>query len=114
MYDEAVPETVLVKQRGTTLNNVTIKDVAKYCGVSVSTVSRCLNGYTDISEDTVSKVFEAIRKLDYVPSNAARQITKKNTRIIGLTIPDVEDPFFSENASGAEKLLEENDPTTWI
>ena len=108
MYDEAVPETVLVKQRGTTLNNVTIKDVAKYCGVSVSTVSRCLNGYTDISEDTVSKVFEAIRKLDYVPSNAARQITKKNTRIIGLTIPDVEDPFFSENASGAEKLLEEN------
>lgn len=90
------------------MNNVTIKDVAKYCGVSVSTVSRCLNGYTDISEDTVSKVLDAIRKLDYVPSNAARQITKKNTKIIGLTIPDVEDPFFAENASGAEKLLEEN------
>ena len=90
------------------MNNVTIKDVAKYCGVSVSTVSRCLNGYTDISEDTVSKVFEAIRKLDYVPSNAARQINKKSTKIIGLTIPDVEDPFFAENASGAEKYLEEN------
>ena len=108
MYDGAVSKTGLVSKRGTGLNNVTIKDVAKYCGVSVSTVSRCLNGYTDISEDTVNRVFEAIRKLDYVPSNAARQITKKNTKIIGLTIPDVEDPFFAENASAAEKLLEEN------
>ena len=82
LYDGSVHKTGLVSRRGTALNNVTIKDVAKYCGVSVSTVSRCLNGYTDISEDTVSKVFEAIRKLDYVPSNAARQITKKNTKQI--------------------------------
>ena len=102
MYDGDNPETGLVHKGGLALNNVTIKDVAKYCGVSVSTVSRCLNGYTDISEETVSRVFAAIRKLDYVPSNAARQITKKSTKIIGLTIPDVEDPFFAENASGAE------------
>lgn len=108
MYDGDNPETGLVHKGGLALNNVTIKDVAKYCGVSVSTVSRCLNGYTDISEETVSRVFAAIRKLDYVPSNAARQITKKSTKIIGLTIPDVEDPFFAENASGAEKYLEEN------
>lgn len=88
--------------------DVTIKDVARYCGVSVSTVSRCLNGYTDISEETVKKVCEAVALLDYVPNNAARQMTKKNTKIIGLTIPDIRDPFFAANASGAEKLLEEN------
>ena len=87
--------------------NVTIKDVAKYCGVSVSTVSRCLNGYTDISEDTVNKVAEAVKKLDFVPSNTARMMTKKHTKIIGLTIPDIKDPFFAENAAGAENLLTE-------
>ena len=88
--------------------NVTIRDVAKYCGVSVSTVSRVLNGYTDISEDTANKVYAAIRTLDFVPSNTARMLSKKKTRIIGLTIPDIKDPFFSENAAGAEKLLQEN------
>ena len=88
--------------------SATIRDVAKICGVSVSTVSRVLNGYTDISEETAGKVYEAIRKLDYVPNNTARMLSKKNTRIIGLTIPDIKDPFFSENAAGAENLLLEN------
>ena len=88
--------------------SVTIKDVAHFCGVSVSTVSRVLNGYTDISEETASRVFEAIKKLDFVPNNTARMLSKKRTKIIGLTIPDIKDPFFSENASGAEKLLQEN------
>ena len=88
--------------------SATIRDVAKFCGVSVSTVSRVLNGYTDISEETANKVFAAIEKLDFVPSNTARMLSKKDTRIIGLTIPDIKDPFFSENAAGAEKLLLEN------
>ena len=88
--------------------SVTIRDVAKYCGVSVSTVSRVLNGYTDISEETANKVFAAIRTLDFVPSNTARMLSKKKTRIIGLTIPNIKDPFFSENAAGAERLLQEN------
>ena len=88
--------------------SVTIKDVAHFCGVSVSTVSRVLNGYTDISEETASRVFDAIKKLDFVPNNTARMLSKKRTKIIGLTIPDIKDPFFSENASGAEKLLQEN------
>ena len=88
--------------------SATIRDVAKICGVSVSTVSRVLNGYTDISEETADRVLAAIKKLDYVPNDTARMLSKKNTRIIGLTIPDIKDPFFSENAAGAEKLLAEN------
>ena len=98
-------ETGLVKENSV---SATIRDVAKICGVSVSTVSRVLNGYTDISEETANKVYAAIRKLDFVPNNTARMLSKKNTRIIGLTIPDIKDPFFSENAAGAEKLLQEN------
>ena len=88
--------------------SVTIRDVARYCGVSVSTVSRVLNGYTDISEATARRVFEAIKELDFVPSNTARMLSKKRTRIVGLTIPDIKDPFFSENAAGAEQELREN------
>ena len=88
--------------------SVTIKDVAHFCGVSVSTVSRVLNGYTDISEETTSRVFDAIKKLDFVPNNTARMLSKKRTKIIGLTIPDIKDPFFSENASGVEQYLQEH------
>ena len=88
--------------------SATIRDVAKICGVSVSTVSRVLNGYTDISEETANRVYAAIRKLDYVPNNTARMLSKKSTRLVGLTIPDIKDPFFSENAAGAEKMLQEN------
>ena len=88
--------------------NPTIYDVSRKAGVSAATVSRVLNGYTDISEETAEKVYAAIKKLDFVPSNTARMLSKKKTKIIGLTIPDIKDPFFSENASGAEKLLQEN------
>ncbi len=88
--------------------SATIRDVAKFCGVSVSTVSRVLNGYTDISEETAARVYAAIEKLDFVPNNTARMLSRKNTKLIGLTIPDIKDPFFSENAAGAEKLLQEN------
>ena len=97
--------TGLVKEHNM---SVTIRDVAQFCGVSVSTVSRVLNGYTDISEETAARVYDAIRKLDFVPSNTARMLSKKRTRIIGLTIPDIKDPFFSENAAGAEQYLLEN------
>ena len=88
--------------------SATIRDVAKFCGVSASTVSRVLNGYTDISEETAARVYAAIEKLDFVPNNTARMLSRKNTKLIGLTIPDIKDPFFSENAAGAEKLLQEN------
>ena len=66
-----VTETGLVKEN---IVSVTIRDVAQFCGVSVSTVSRVLNGYTDISEETANKVFEAIKKLDFVPNNTARML----------------------------------------
>ena len=69
--------------------SATIRDVAKFCGVSVSTVSRVLNGYTDISEETAARVYAAIEKLDFVPNNTARMLSRKNTKLIGLTIPDI-------------------------
>lgn len=82
----------------------TIHDVANYLGVSVSTVSRCLNHHPDVSPEMQARVEAAFEKLDFVPSSAARNVSKKSARTIGLTIPDIEDSYFARSASGAEEI----------
>ncbi len=87
---------------------VTIRDVAKYLGVSVSTVSRCLNHHPDINEETRLRVETAMKELNYVPNSAARSVSKRCTNTIGLTIPDIQDSYFAENASGVEDVLQKH------
>ncbi|MBQ7488804.1 MAG: LacI family DNA-binding transcriptional regulator [Clostridia bacterium] len=86
----------------------TIRDVANYLGVSVSTVSRYLNNHPDLNEETRQKIEKAIRELDYVPNSAARNVSRLSTRTIGLTIPDIQDSYFSDNAYGVERCMLEN------
>ena len=86
----------------------TIKDVAKYSGLSVSTVSRALNNRPDISDETMRRVSDAIRALDYVPSASARAMCSRKTHIVGLTIPDITDPYFNKDAAGVEDVLIQN------
>ena len=83
---------------------ITIRDVAKHLNISVSTVSRCLNNYPDVNADTRKRIFDAISELNYVPNASARNITRKSTHTIGLTIPDIQDPFFSANADAVEEV----------
>jgi LacI family transcriptional regulator len=68
---------------------VTIQAVAKAAGVSVSTVSRVLNGKSDVAAETVEKVRLVIQNLGYASSLAARGMRSHRTNIIGLVIPDV-------------------------
>lgn len=75
---------------------VTLKDVAKRTGLTVTTVSRVLNNRGYISEKARNKVYEAIRELDYHPNELARSLTKQRTSIIGVIVPSVMHPFFSE------------------
>ncbi len=86
----------------------TIKDIAKELGVSVSTVSRALNNHPDIKDETKQKVLEGIKKLNYTPNAIARSLIQKKSNMIGLMIPDITDPFFSEVALGAEEVLSDN------
>lgn len=86
----------------------TIRDVASYLGVSVSTVSRYLNNHPDLNEETRQRIAQAIKDLDYVPSSAARNVSRLSTRTVGLTIPDIQDSYFSDNAYGVERYLQEN------
>ncbi|MDQ0061992.1 LacI family DNA-binding transcriptional regulator [Paenibacillus harenae] len=80
----------------------TIHDVAKKADVSVTTVSRVLNNRGYISEATRTKVFRVMEELHYQPNEIARSLLRKQSNVIGLIIPNVSHPFFSELANYVE------------
>jgi len=80
----------------------TIYDVAKAAGVSIATVSKVINGKGRISEQTRKKVLQVIERLNYQPNVIASALTGKSTYTIGLLIPDLANPFFSELARNIE------------
>ncbi|MBM7583733.1 LacI family transcriptional regulator [Bacillus pakistanensis] len=80
----------------------TIRDVAKEAGVSVATVSRVLNETGYVHEDTRKKVQNAIQILNYSPNEVARSLYKRESRLIGLLLPDITNPFFPLLARGIE------------
>ncbi|MBX0356916.1 LacI family DNA-binding transcriptional regulator [Halobacillus sp. Nhm2S1] len=84
---------------------VTIKDVAREAGVSVATVSRVLNDNGYVGADTRKKVMEAISELNYSPNEVARSLYKRESRLIGLLLPDITNPFFPQLARGVEDEL---------
>ena len=67
---------------------VTIKDISKACGVSPSTVSKVLNGYTDISRETVEHVFSTAEKMGYTPNAAARMLKTNRSLNLGVLFVD--------------------------
>ncbi|PUA40171.1 LacI family transcriptional regulator [Paenibacillus elgii] len=73
-----------------------IEDVAAKAGVSVTTVSRVLNNRGYISQATRDKVAQAMKELNYQPNEMARSLFRKKSNMIGLIIPTVAHPFFSE------------------
>ena len=83
---------------------VTLRDIARHVGRSVTTVSRALADYDDVSEETRLRVRQAALELGYEPNTAARQLQKQRTDTLGLVIPTFgprfSDPFFSEFLAG--------------
>jgi len=74
--------------------SVTIKDVAKAAGVSISTVSRIINNMGGVSEELEVKVKKAIKDLNYRPNVLARALKSKTLKSIGLIIPSIINPVF--------------------
>lgn len=91
-----------------------IKEVAKYAGVGVGTVSRALNGTGYVSQETKEKVEKAALELNYTPNELARNLFRKRTGIIGIVVPDMEHPFFAHIAKKIEILLYEEGYKTMI
>jgi len=80
----------------------TIKEVARRARVSVGTVSNVVSGAVPVSKRLKERVLEVIQQLDYQPDHVARSMKIRQTRTIGLVIPDITDPFFSVVMRGAE------------
>jgi len=83
-------------------DRVTMADVAREAGVSLMTVSRVVNNKRDVSPATRQRVLKVIERLGYRPSGIARGLATRHTGTLGLVIPDVANPFFSDVARGAE------------
>lgn len=83
--------------------SVGIKDVARAAGVSVGTVSNVINRPETVAGDTRARVLSAIDRLGYVRSESARQLRAGRSRIMGLLVLDMGNPFFVDVARGAER-----------
>jgi LacI family transcriptional regulator len=82
---------------------VTIKDIAYLAGVSKTTVSKVLNNKDQkISEATRQKILNIVREKNYIPNKMAQSLVTKKTKTIGLIIPDIRNPFFTDIVRGAE------------
>jgi LacI family transcriptional regulator len=81
-----------------------IKDVAKRAGVSISTVSRVINDSKVVRPETHVKVMKAIEELGYKPNAIARSLKVKNTKTIGILIPDISNNFYPEVVRGIEDI----------
>jgi LacI family transcriptional regulator len=84
---------------------LTIKDIANLSGVSKSTVSRVINKKKYVSKNSKERVLNIINELGYIPDGVARSLKTKETYTIGLIIPDIINPFYSETAKIIEKNL---------
>jgi LacI family transcriptional regulator len=80
-----------------------IKDVARHAGVSVGTVSNVINRPESVTEATRVRVQASIAQLGYVRSESARQLRAGRSRIMGLLLLDMGNPFFVDVARGAER-----------
>ena len=80
------------------MKNVTIKDVAKAAGVSYSTVSRALSNSPEISEETRQRILDICKEMHYTANIVARSMVMKSTKLLGLVLTGINNPFMSELA----------------
>ncbi len=81
----------------------TLKELAKSLNVSISTVSKALNDADDIGEETKKRVKELAETLNYKPNKFALGLKTRNSRTIGVVLPDIQNPYFAEVLYGIEK-----------
>ncbi|MFV0364808.1 MAG: LacI family DNA-binding transcriptional regulator [Suipraeoptans sp.] len=91
-----------------------IKDVAKRAGVGVGTVSRAVNNTGYVADETRKKIDKAMKELNYIPNELARNLYHSRTGIVGILVPTIAHPFFSEFVNYAENELYERGYKTMI
>jgi DNA-binding LacI/PurR family transcriptional regulator len=84
----------------------TIRDVASLAKVSVATVSRVLNKNGYVNETTEANVRKAMQQLNYKPNTIAQSLSSRKTKMLGLIVPDITNPFFPELARAVEDVAQ--------
>ena len=90
----------------------TIKDIAKRCGVGVSTVSRALNNHPDINPETREKIMKVIQETGFVPNDSARYLKRSESNSIALMVKGISNPFFTKMIRVIESFVQERGYTT--
>ncbi|MDR1613651.1 MAG: LacI family transcriptional regulator [Planctomycetota bacterium] len=80
-----------------------IKDVARLAGVSIATVSRAVNNLDVVSGETRRRIQWAVDRLGYSPNLAARSLKRRSAKLLGLLVPDIENPFYATLAKNMER-----------
>ena len=86
----------------------TIKEIASKAGVSVGTVSNVLNGSTTVGRELRERVEAVMRSLDFHPNFVARSLRGRQTKLIGMVVSDIANPFFSQVIRGAEDVASQH------
>ena len=77
------------------MSEITIKDIARLCGVGVSTVSRAINNHPDINPATKKQIQEVIEEYGYIPNNSARNLKRTESNTVAILVKGVTNPLFS-------------------
>ncbi len=83
---------------------VNIRDVASRAGVSIATVSRVVNHIATVDAELARRVWKAIEEVGYVPNTQARALVSGRSRMLGLIVSEITNPFFPELVQEFENL----------
>src|SRR6202453_3124839 len=87
---------------------LSIRDVARHAKVSIATVSRTINRVPSVDKKLAKRVFAAIEELNYYPNTQARALVSGRSRLFGLLVSEITNPFFPELIQGFENIAVEN------
>src|SRR6184192_319543 len=90
------------RAKGSSKNRLDIRAVAEASGVSIATVSRVINNKRTVDEKISQRVLDTIRRLGYVPNTQARALVSGNSKLLGVIISEITNPFFPELIQGFE------------
>lgn len=87
------------------MNKITIRDIARICGVGVTTVSRAINNHPDINQETKEKVQQVIREYNYIPNNSARNLKRLESNTIAVLVKGVYNVFTTDMLTEGERYI---------
>jgi DNA-binding LacI/PurR family transcriptional regulator len=103
-----LPASKRPRQNRNEKRHLDIRDVAWHAGVSIATVSRTINRIPTVDQELAGRVWKAIEELNYFPNTQARALVSGRTRLLGLLVSEITNPFFPELVEGFEEIAVAN------